>query len=957
MFAHNPWGGPRGTKGFLLSKRNDRRKKIEATLADFRAAVGQALGVAAGQQGGVAEEHARTMVELWLRTEEPTAANVDPALRATLASPVMADMLARIETDRRHHFAQWHHEGPPALTELVSRCSPGVAGAHSDSWLGRIGTADGTGELPELWRIGTAVADHAPEQIPFPVAVPLLDSAHLQVSTKPESRAAGEALVEALVLRVLSHLQPGLALVHVWDTGQLTGSLPGLYPLTRAGLLTVHDPARPEELLGELSDHIRRVHTGVLAGGDTTVGALSGRSGRRTEPWRIAVLFGDRQPLRDEYQQRLQRVARNGLACGVQLIVVDMPLTVNSPMETVTFLDEHTARCSMTGPEATFTPDPPLPRAAVPAACAAIAEALQTRRARVCTFDDLVERPFWQERSAAGLVTTIGRHDGNPVDVVLGDSSPHALIGGPSGSGKTNFLYMLLGGLAARYSPDELELYLLDFKEGVSFAQFTPGRRDASWLPHARLVGVNVNADREFGVALLAFLADTMRNRADAAKQHEVTKLEELRLEDPDGRWPRIVAVIDEFQYLFAERDPVAATAARLLEDVARRGRSQGIHLVLASQDVSGIEAFWGKPAIFEQFSLRIALPKARRVLVETNEAAVTLPRWHAVVNHESGVRHGNEVVRIPDATSRGTFDELQRQLFYQRNLRLTPPRLFDGSHVPALADTPDFQALRPSTGVPRALLGQIIDVAGSAASTTLTGAPGRNLAVIGSSAAEAASVLGAAALSVARQHGPDTVRFTLCPLVGDATGPVAELAARLRLTGHPVVEIGRNELRAHLAEVAGTLTAARSAHVADKNNPHYLFYFGVDAAHTVLEAKDPTMPVSGLDHLRTVLRHGPEHHTHVFGWWRGVGRLKASLSLMNPMDDIGPWVAFDVQGQELSQLAAGQVIQWSPRPGRGLFFDRFAHTRPQVIIPFDINKSTAKGTDNRTESDREAMA
>jgi hypothetical protein len=58
-------------------------------------------------------------------------------------------------------------------------------------------------------------------------------------------------------------------------------------------------------------------------------------------------------------------------------------------------------------------------------------------------------------------------------------------------------------------------------------------------------------------------------------------------------------------------------------------------------------------------------------------------------------------------------------------------------------------------------------------------------------------------------------------------------------------------------------------------------------------------------------------------------------------MDDIGPWVVFDVQGQELATLAPGQVIQWSPRPGRGLFFDRFAHTRPQVIIPFDIDKDT----------------
>ena len=82
------------------------------------------------------------------------------------------------------------------------------------------------------------------------------------------------------------------------------------------------------------------------------------------------MLFGNRQRLAEHDQQQLQRVARNGLACGVQLIVVDVPVTVNSPMEMVEFRDDGTARCSMTGPFATVTPDPPLPRADVPRACA-----------------------------------------------------------------------------------------------------------------------------------------------------------------------------------------------------------------------------------------------------------------------------------------------------------------------------------------------------------------------------------------------------------------------------------------------------------------------------------------------------------------------------------------------------------------------------------------------------------
>lgn len=230
--------------------------------------------------------------------------------------------------------------------------------------------------------------------------------------------------------------------------------------------------------------------------------------------------------------------------------------------------------------------------------------------------------------------------------------------------------------------PAELEFYLLDFKEGVSFARFAQGRRDPSWLPHMRLVGINVNTDREFGLALLRFLAEELRRRADAAKKHEVTKLAELRAVDPTGHWPRIVAVVDEFQMLLAGRDVVAREAADLLEDLARRGRSQGIHLVLASQDVRGIEALWGRPALVAQFALRIALPKALRILAERNDAAQSPPRWHAVVNAESGMVEGNEVARIPAASDWETWSGLQHRLWRMRPPDAAPARLFDGDAI-----------------------------------------------------------------------------------------------------------------------------------------------------------------------------------------------------------------------------------------------------------------------------------
>jgi hypothetical protein len=50
-------------------------------------------------------------------------------------------------------------------------------------------------------------------------------------------------------------------------------------------------------------------------------------------------------------------------------------------------------------------------------------------------------------------------------------------------------------------------------------------------------------------------------------------------------------------------------------------------------------------------------------------------------------------------------------------------------------------------------------------------------------------------------------------------------------------------------------------------------------------------------------------------------------------VDDVGCWVALDVQGSELSAIAPSMIVPWSPRPGRGLLYDRAQHARPEVVI------------------------
>ncbi|MFY1650035.1 FtsK/SpoIIIE domain-containing protein [Solwaraspora sp. WMMB762] len=887
--------------------------------AELVAAVRRALG------------RARAAARNRLDDVEQDIAAAEQQLKRVRMAAEQVPHRAAVHRDRRFADLAEQYRDQIAVTArravaAVDRAAPGAAAADWARWHPAPATRT---EAPGAARIGLTGLAGGPA---VPALVAVLDHGH--VALDGADRAGCDAVLSALLLRILGRTAPGTVRLTGYDPEQLGGGLAGFAPLAGPGLLTFAGPGGLSRHLDELVDHIRRINETVLAGEFRSLSELATATGRRPEPWRIAVLLGGPgEELSRHERAQLDRITRAGAACGVHLIVRGVGLSA-APTVTTVSVSGGTARVSGY-PQLPVRIDPPPPAELVTRTCREIAAAVAAGPVPA-VFSDLLPEQEWTEDATAGLTAPVGDSpQGRPVTVTLSDYPPHALIGGPSGTGKTNLIYAWIGALAARYSPTELEFYLLDFKEGVSFARFAPGRRDPSFLPHVRLVGVNVNTDREFGLAMLHFLGAQLRQRADAAKRHEVTKLAELRAEDPQGRWPRIVAVIDEFQVLLAGNDALATEAATLLEDLARRGRSQGIHLILASQDVSGIQALWGRTALIAQFALRIALPKARRVLPETNTAAESLPRHHAVVNAESGATEANQIVRVPPASDRDTWQELQHRLWRRRPVDLPTPRLFDGDVVPRLAEAPDYQALVADDDGPRvpvALLGETIDVLARSARLSLARAPGRNLAVLGTRVDEACALLDAGARSLARQYPPGAARFDVACLDPDAEAAAHRLHAALP-AGTGLYDL--DTVGGLLADTADRL----SGDVLDGPvRPHFLVLYAVDAAAGRLAAKFAGR--SGLDRLRRVLHLGPERHTHVLGWWRGVARMRDDLGgVGSRTDQIGAWVALDVHGSDLGPplypRAGGPA--WYPRPWRALFFDRTVHRSAEVIIPYGL--------------------
>ncbi|NES29442.1 TraM recognition domain-containing protein [Micromonospora terminaliae] len=749
----------------------------------------------------------------------------------------------------------------------------------------------------------------------FPVLVPLGAGAHLAIDADARDPRVGE-LLRAVVVRLLAAAPAGTVRVAGIDPAAFGAAFLPLRPLLDAGVLApaATTVAETTALLDAAERHAR-----------TALGAAP------EDRELLLVVAASAPPPRE--LARLAALTHAGPAAAVCVLLAGHPpagpgeapplgattqLRLNERYALVGDPPGRPFSADGSGLAAPVLLDGDPSHAAVTGLARRLGEAV--RRATTVSFADLLPARRWAESSATGLRTVLGRAR-EPVTVAFDDATPHWLVGGRTGAGKTVFLLDVLYGLAARYSPAELQLFLLDFKEGVSFTEFVPTDRDPSWLPHARAVGIE--SDREYGVAVLRELRAELGRRADLLKRHGVSKLADL---PPNARPPRIVTVVDEFHVLFAGNDPLARQAVDLIEELARKGRSYGLHLVLASQSTTGIEALYGRAeAIFGQFPLRVALPGGGGVLDPLNDAAKTLTVGTAVVNTAGGTAGADTEVHFPDAhAAAAELAALRHELFAARPAGARPPAVFRGYETPRLADDPTWLALSPGDEPPLALVGRTVDVAGSPAGFRLDASPGRHLAVVGT-ATSGVDVLRSTALSLARQHAPGTARFLLAPLAPGTTDRADDLAMTLAAAGHPVRRLDAAALRTHLADLAaGAVPSGRT----------YLVVFGMDAAAGALAATDPETFRSGHDDLRAVLRQGPAHGVHLLGWWRGLRRLAEDLGGSQNRDDVACLVALNVPAADLGLHLGVHDLGYAPRDGRALLVDRHEH-RTALVVPF----------------------
>jgi S-DNA-T family DNA segregation ATPase FtsK/SpoIIIE len=165
---------------------------------------------------------------------------------------------------------------------------------------------------------------------------------------------------------------------------------------------------------------------------------------------------------------------------------------------------------------------------------------------------------------------------GEPFAVSLRQDGPHALVGGMTGSGKSELLQSLVASLAVSHSPRSLNFLLVDYKGGAAF-------KDCVDLPHT--VGFVTDLDGHLVNRALVSLRAELRRREEILREAGAKDLLDLERRQPDRTPASLLIVVDEFAALAAELPEFVDG----MVDVAQRGRSLGIHLLLATQRPQGV--------------------------------------------------------------------------------------------------------------------------------------------------------------------------------------------------------------------------------------------------------------------------------------------------------------------------------------------------------------------------------
>lgn len=443
-------------------------------------------------------------------------------------------------------------------------------------------------------------------------------------------------------------------------------------------------PADIEEKLKIMTDHISNVTQRCLQGKFDNIYEYNRVAEQNAEAYQVIMLMDFPAGLTDQSLKLLEQIVTSGPKCGVFTIIYrnesqykkiserSYPLIAN--IETSFQEFDYSDNCTRISCSGDTVKDRPLlwqglslpSQTQMDSIIATLKKGIKNAEKVVIGIEKVSDAETTLS-TRNGIRIPIGVRGANDVQyLTLGvGGSHHALVAGITRSGKSSLLHtIILQALSQYRSPDELSLYLVDFKRGVEFqiyADFV--------LPVFKVVAIET--EREFGYNILVALEKEQQKRAVLFKRAHVDKIEEYR-ELPEGnnkvKMPRVLVIMDEFHELFQNTgDEIGKKSSELLERIVRQGAAFGIHLILSSQSYSNINGI--DKAVFDQMAVRIVLKcskaDANMLLdngsTEIDQISIDDP-GRAVYNSEAGNKEYNShfrVAYIDPSKHRGMLQEI----------------------------------------------------------------------------------------------------------------------------------------------------------------------------------------------------------------------------------------------------------------------------------------------------------
>lgn len=786
--------------------------------------------------------------------------------------------------------------------------------------------------------VGNAVAH---PEFDLPLCLDLLDKGSLLLETGTQGRTQGLAILNNVMLRLLTAFPPAKVRFTLIDPVGLGQSFAGFMHLADYDEALVSDKiwtdARHiEQKLTDLTEHMETVIQKYLRNQYASIQDYNEQAGEIAEPYRFLVIADLPTNFTESAARRLASIVTSGARCGVYtLVLADIrqrppawvpmadlergSVTLQWKNDRFTVLDETLA------PWPLVVEQPP-----DDAFSSRVIHEVGTRAkdaGKVQVPFGVVAPPpgkLWSMDSSQEVSVPLGRAGATKLQYLsLGrGTAQHALIAGRTGSGKSTLLHVIISNLALWYSPSEIEMYLVDFKKGVEFKTYATHQ-----LPHARVIAVE--SEREFGISVLRKLDQELTRRGQLYRDSGVQDLAGFR--KLGNVMPRILLLVDEFQEFFVEDDKIAAEASLLLDRLVRQGRAFGMHVVLGSQTLGG--AYSLARSTLGQMGVRIALQCSEAdsylIMSEDNTAPRLLSRpGEAIYNDQSGLVEGNspfQIVWLADSVRDERLDEVEAAaatMVARGGPQPTAPIVFEGNVPADISRTPRELAAVIAQGptpkaamAPTVWLGDAVSIK-EPTSFTFARQSGSNLLIVGQQDEPAAALTLAATLCLLAHApaGPSPTIHLLdsTPADAETAGLLPSLASKLPGRAKSYTPRQTPELLTLLLEELTRRERAAQQDAGDEVFPTSILL--IQGLHRLRDLRRPAddygfnssdAPANPSQQLAKLLKEGPPLGMHVAIWCDTLANLERCLD-RNGIREFDARVLFQMSQADSTHLIDG---------------------------------------------------